>query len=112
MYDNRFEPRVRRPQGDVRMARIVLGIGTSHTPMLALPADLWPAYSRNDERNAELAYPPAGLVRPWAEAAESLKGTTRYVGPEPFDAQAAALQRALDTLATTLHDAEPDITII
>ena len=94
------------------MANLVLGLGTSHTPLLSLPADIWPQYARADERNAELAYPPDGIVRPWSTAVEELKGTTRYAGPEPFQAQAARCQSALDTLASTLQDAAPDITII
>jgi 3-O-methylgallate 3,4-dioxygenase len=94
------------------MATLVLGLGTSHTPLLSLPADIWPQYARNDERNGELAYPPHGIVRPWGEAVEALKGTTRYAGAEPFQDQAARFKVALDTLATTLQDAAPDITII
>ena len=49
------------------MAEIVLGLATSHTPMLTLPAELWPSYARNDERNRELAFPPHGLVMPYQE---------------------------------------------
>src|SRR5207245_749988 len=44
------------------MAEIVLGLATSHTPMLTLRAELWPSYARNDERNPELAVPPHGAV--------------------------------------------------
>ena len=44
------------------MAEIVLGIGTSHTPLLSLPPEMWPEYARGDERNAELSYPPHGYV--------------------------------------------------
>ena len=51
------------------MANIVLGIGTSHTPMLSLPSDIWPDYARNDERNPELAFPPHGYVMAWSQAA-------------------------------------------
>src|SRR5690349_3888172 len=94
------------------MARIVLGLGTSHTPLLSLPAEMWPEYARNDERNPELSYPPSGQVRPFAEAVERLKGTTHYAGPEPFQDQAARFRTALDTLAATLQDTAPDITII
>ncbi len=47
------------------MADIVLGLATSHTPMLTLPAELWPSFAKNDERNPELAFPPHGLVMPY-----------------------------------------------
>src|SRR5262249_36319811 len=63
--------RRRRPlAGELRgamMAEIVLGLATSHTPMLTLPAELWSSYARNDERNRELAFPPHGVVMPYQE---------------------------------------------
>jgi 3-O-methylgallate 3,4-dioxygenase len=96
------------------MANIVLGIGTSHTPMLSLPPELWPEYALGDERNPELSFPPHGYVMPYAQAVGTLQaeGDTKYAGSEPFVAQARRLQAALDTLAGTLQDAEPDVTII
>jgi 3-O-methylgallate 3,4-dioxygenase len=94
------------------MANIVLGIGTSHTPLLSLPPEMWPDYARGDERNPELCFPPLGHVMPFAQAVENLKGKTRYEGPEPFKSQSAACQTALDSLAVTLQAAEPDITVI
>lgn len=52
------------------MAEIVLGMGTSHTPMVSLAPELWPTYARGDERNPELAYPPDGQVRSYQEGLE------------------------------------------
>jgi 3-O-methylgallate 3,4-dioxygenase len=96
------------------MAEIVLGIGTSHTPLLTLPADLWPAYARRDERNPELAYPPHGVVMSYGEALDAVapEVRARYRGSAPFGEQAASCQRALDELSRTLRDTSPDITII
>src|SRR3989442_8396013 len=96
------------------MADIVLGIGTSHTPMLTLSADLWPSYARNDQRNPELAFPPHGLVMPYQEALDSVAPDRRahYRGTEPFQAQAEACQRSLDDLSSTLGAVNPDITVI
>jgi len=96
------------------MAKIVLGVGTSHTPLLSLPPELWPEYAKGDERNPELAFPPNGYVMSFPQAVETLKaeGKSRYVGPEAFKAQSAAFQTALDTLASTLQAADPDITLI
>ena len=95
------------------MAEIVLGIGTSHSPMLTLPPELWPAIAARDEHNPELAFPPDGVVMPFKEAltrvAPELRA--RYQSPEQFRPQAAACQRALDELADSLKAARPDITI-
>jgi Catalytic LigB subunit of aromatic ring-opening dioxygenase len=96
------------------MAKIVLGIGTSHTPLLSLAPELWPEYAKGDERNPELSFPPHGYVMPFAHAVETLQaeGKSKYVGTEPFKDQAVRFKKALNTLATTLQEAEPDITLI
>jgi 3-O-methylgallate 3,4-dioxygenase len=96
------------------MASIVLGVGTSHTPLLSLPAELWPAYARRDEGNRELAYPPHGLVMSYQEALTSVPPEirARYRGPEIFGEQAQACRRALDELSGTLRRIKPDITVI
>ena len=50
------------------MANLVLGLATSHTPMLALSAAQWSSYATRDQENRELAFPPDGLVMPYQEA--------------------------------------------
>jgi 3-O-methylgallate 3,4-dioxygenase len=94
------------------MAKIVLGIGTSHTPLLSLPPEMWPEYAKGDERNPELAYPPHGYVMSFPQAVETLKGKTQYAGPEPFAEQSVKFKKALDTLSATLQGADADITVI
>jgi 3-O-methylgallate 3,4-dioxygenase len=96
------------------MADIVLGLATSHTPMLTLPAELWASYARNDERNPELAFPPHGVVMSYKEALESIspEARARFRGTDPYRAQAEACQRALDELSSTLRAVNPDITVI
>ena len=94
------------------MAKIVLGIGTSHTPMLSLPPEMWLEYAKGDERNPELAYPPHGYVMSFPQAVETLKGKTQYAGPEPFAEQSVRFKKALDTLSATLQGADADITVI
>jgi hypothetical protein len=42
------------------MARIVLGAGTSHSPMLCLTAEQWPIYARGDLQHTGLMFPPEG----------------------------------------------------
>ena len=36
------------------MACIVLGLGTSHSPQLSTPPDLWPLHGERDKRNRGL----------------------------------------------------------
>ena len=96
------------------MANIVLGIGTSHTPLLSLPPEMWPEYAKGDERNPELAFPPHGYVMSFQQAVDTLRaeGKTRYTGPEPFAEQSRKFKTALDSLASSLQSAEPDVTVI
>lgn len=96
------------------MAEIVLGIGTSHTPLLSLPAELWPAYAEGDKRNPELVYPPNGWTMPYEEALDYVPAEikAKYSGPEPFSEWADRCQRSLDELSGTLRSVRPDITII
>jgi hypothetical protein len=96
------------------MADIVLGLGTSHTPMLTLPAELWSSYAQNDQKNQELAFPPHGLVMPYQEglAERAPEARAKFRGTEPYAAQAEACQRALDELSGTLRAVNPDVTVI
>src|SRR5437763_15751069 len=96
------------------MAEIVLGMGTSHTPLLSLAPELWETYAQRDSGNPELSYPPHGWVMSYQQALDSLPADikSRYQGDKPYAAQAAACKKALDTLSSTLQAVKPDITII
>ena len=59
------------------MAEIVLGIGTSHTPLLSLVPELWTTYAARDSSNPELAYPPHGWVMSYTEALNYLPAAIR-----------------------------------
>ena len=52
------------------MAEIGLGIGTSHSPMLMQPAELWANHALNDQRNKELCFAPSGEILSFEEALE------------------------------------------
>ena len=40
------------------MARITFGLGTSHSPMISLPASFWSIYAQSAKFNPELCLPP------------------------------------------------------
>jgi 3-O-methylgallate 3,4-dioxygenase len=96
------------------MARITLGIGTSHTPLLSLPADLWPAYAEGDQHNPELVFPPDGWTMPYQEGLEyvSPEIKAKFTGPELFTGWCNRCQTSLDVLSDTLRSEQPDVTII
>lgn len=97
------------------MAEIILGIGTSHSPMLSLDASLWNDYAANDRNHPDLVFPPDGLVRPFDEAVkhhvpQSILDQPRTV--EVFQEQSDRCSAALVKLTEALKEAEPDVTII
>lgn len=95
------------------MAKIVLGLGTSHSPMLAQPPELWAVHGENDARNRELVFPPEGLVYSYEEALERANpDIAKNVDVEHFKVQHANLTKAIDELAKSLADAKPDAVII
>lgn len=97
------------------MADIVVGVGTSHTPLLTIPPDLWASFVDGwDRRNPSLVYPPAGVALSYEEGelrSRELMGTIDF-GVERFREQFAAMETALNGLSRTLRDAEPDVAVI
>ena len=105
----------RRSGADDDVARIVLGVGTSHSPLLSIPPEYWAEYARNDRSNRELAFPPDGLVRGFDAALESHVPSSvreRVGDEETFKAQHARCNAALDALGEALGAAEPDVTVV
>ena len=95
------------------MAEIVVGLGTSHSPMLTLDHKDWLTYAEGDKRNPELVAPPDGLVFSYEELVERTDpAIAQGITPEKFEAQHNQIQSAIDTLKQTLADVKPDVTVI
>ncbi|MDB5684014.1 MAG: extradiol ring-cleavage dioxygenase [Sphingomonas bacterium] len=94
------------------MARIVMGIGTSHTPMLTLESDDWVHRAADDLRNAKLNQSDGT----WISYDELLANVgSRYedrVTPAALREAADTCQRALDRLKADLERIAPDVVII
>jgi 3-O-methylgallate 3,4-dioxygenase len=97
------------------MAQIVLGVGTSHTPLLILPPEMWSDYAARDRGNPELVFPPSGLAMSFDDAVGGYVPAEiqqRSRGLDLFRRQSAASQAALDQLAGSLRAARPDVIVI
>ena len=95
------------------MARLSFGIGTSHSPMISQPAEMWPVHAEGDKRNKELCRPPTGEVMAYEDLlahADPAIGT--WISQEKFQAQWEACQRGVDALTKALEEAAPDVAII
>ena len=94
------------------MARIVLGIGTSHTPLLSLDPSAWHNRARADYDNPNLTLADGRSVS-YGELV-ALRGEP-YAGvatPEVFATLADRCRKHLDHLAAEIAQARPDIVVI
>ncbi len=95
------------------MAKVVLGIGSSHSPMMSLPPELWHDMGERDKKNPMLSAPPDGKIRTYEELLEKADPSiSERLTPEHFRSQSDAIQRCLTSLADTLADAKPDVVVI
>lgn len=94
------------------MAKIVLGIGTSHGPMLSTPPDQWGQRVAADRRNPEhwfkgKTYNFDDLMK--LRAGEHLE---RQITPELWRSRHAACRAAIAELARVFAETRPDIAVI
>jgi hypothetical protein len=94
------------------MAQIVLGIGSSHGPMLTMPPDTWHERVKADRGNPDLFY--KGKALPFEEIVERRKSERleRQITPETMAARHAACQKALDRLAAVFAEVKPDVAVL
>lgn len=94
------------------MAQLVLGIGTSHSPLLALPSTQWVHRAEVDRNNPALNLADGRLLSYAELLAEVGPRHEAAMAPEVLAAKAAASQQALDRLADELEQAAPDVVVI
>ena len=90
------------------MARIVLGLGTSHSPQLSAPADAWPAFGENDKRNPELLGRD-GKVHPYDEfLAQAGPSIRSQLTPEVWQSKWERCQKGVAWVGQRLAEVAPD----
>ena len=95
------------------MAKIVLGLGSAHSPMLSLQPDMWPLFAERDKGNPMLTVVPGGEVVSYETLLEQANpAIAAKISQESFDSQYAACQKAITTLEKTLAEANPDVVVI
>lgn len=95
------------------MARIVLGLGSSHTPQLSTTTDWWEDHAQRDRRNPFLvgrdgevhSYDELAAVPEWNVPAEMLT-------PEVWESHHARAQQAIAVLGKELLAAAPDVVLV
>ena len=95
------------------MAEIVLGLGTSHSPMLSLPSELWSEYAERDKGNPMLLSLEDGRTMTYEELlAKADPAIATRLTKEVFQEQYEACQKAITTLEEAMMEADPDVVII
>ena len=94
------------------MARIVLGLGASHTPLLTLPAAEWAHRAAADYANPRLNLSDGRHLTYGELQAEVGDRYGEVVSVEELQRKADICQAALDRLADELEAAAPDVVII
>lgn len=85
-------------------ARIVLGLGSSHSPHVSTAADLWHLHAERDRENPMLDFEALVQAAP--------PGLAAQLTPEVFAAKHDACQAAIDELARTLAAVAPDVVVV
>ncbi len=95
------------------MAEIVLGLATAHSPMLSLPADMWPLFEERDKGNAMLTAVPGGQVLSYQDLLEQADpAIAEGISQAKFTEHHEACQKAITTLEKTLAEVQPDAVVI
>lgn len=94
------------------MARIVLGIGTSHSPILILGGEQWEQRARDDRRNKSLYMLDGRKVSYDDLVAERGEPYGEQCDPTRFPALARQAEAAIDRLEAHLVEAKPDVVLV
>lgn len=94
------------------MADIVLGIGTSHSPLLTLAPEDWIHRAKSDLENARLNLSDGRLLSYPELLAERGPKYAAQADQSNLERQAKLCEAALDRLADDLEAARPDVVII
>ena len=94
------------------MAEIVLGIGTSHGPMLSTPWEQWDQRVGFDRQNKKHWYRGGTYDFDQLVALRKDDGLAAEITPEKWQARSVACRAAIDTLAAKFAEVAPDVAVI
>ena len=86
------------------MAKIVLGLGTAHSPQLNIPAERWDILRKKDETDNRIDY--QGLLK------TAKKGIEDELGQDLMQQRYDACQSAIDELSAVLRRVNPDVIVV
>lgn len=94
------------------MSEVVLGIGTSHSPLLAMEPEMWVERARDDYLRTKIPLCDGRVVSYGQLAQDTGNRYASHAVLEHFRQQHAAAQKALDRLAGCIEKSAPDVVVI
>lgn len=94
------------------MARIVLGLASSHTPQLSTPPELWPKHGENDRNNPWLFDRSGQRVTYDEVLAMAPASMAGEIEPAKQRQRHEGTQQAVAKLQRTLAEAAPDVVVV
>lgn len=94
------------------MARIVLGLGSSHGPQLHVPPQMWAYFAERDRKNPGLLGKD-GKFRPYDElVAAAPASMAAEITPEKWRERHAATQEGIARVSRKLAEVSPDVLVM
>jgi hypothetical protein len=94
------------------MAKLVLGIGTSHTPMLNAPPTDWPRFIERDTQRTNLLDTDGNWTTYEAQLKRAPADIDAQISPARMTARHAAVEAAMSRLGDYLREAKLDTLIV
>src|ERR1700743_3360352 len=94
------------------MAKLVLGIGTSHTPMLNAPPTDWPRFIERDTQRTNLLDTDGNLTSYEAQLKRAPADIDAQIAPERMASRHATVEGAMSRLGDFLKEARLDTLIV
>lgn len=94
------------------MAKLVLGIGTSHTPMLNTPPEDWPRFIERDTQRTNLLDTDGRPTNYEAQLKRAPADIDAQIAPSRMQARHAAVEAAMSRLGDHLREARLDCLIV
>src|SRR3984885_7584614 len=94
------------------MAKLVLGMGTRHRPMLNAPPTDWPRFIERDTQRTNLLDTDGNLTSYEAQLKRAPADIAAQIAPERMAARHASVEAAMSRLGDYLRDARLDALIV
>lgn len=94
------------------MAKIVLGLGTSHSPMLSTTTDIWPEHGERDKRNPQLLTAEGEYLTYEQLLQRARPGIQAEIEPDVWQSKYERMQKGIKQVGDILAEVRPDVLIV